>query len=139
MPSIAVLLYSAGDEQLPIQLMDYELPKDEQIESFFAMQPAKSKLEVAQQLNLTETQSRFLEHYLANAPLGSSMVDKVKAIRDARFAHKRKKLAQMKSWVDSTNCRRKYIVAVFDENEGPTHELCCDYCGIDLVYIMRKK
>src|SRR6185437_11113716 len=33
--SIAVLLYCKGDEQLHYQLMDYELPNEWQIQSFF--------------------------------------------------------------------------------------------------------
>ena len=135
-PSIALLLYSAGDEQLPMRLMEYELPKDEQIEAFFALQPAKSKADVAAELNLTETQARFLEHYLATATVGlDSMAAEVMAIRDVRFAHKRKKLAQIHDWVHSTDCRRKYIVELFDEQYEKDHEHCCDSCGVDLVYV----
>ncbi len=123
--SSAILLYCRGDEWLPQQLIDYELPEDEQVDLFFS-RPIEERSELlTTQRIVTEAQLRFLEQY------DQLTVGEVKSIKNKRRQHKIKKLHQMIQWVTTTNCRRAEILDYFDETLTKTVEHCCDCCGND--------
>ncbi|MBS4176478.1 RecQ family ATP-dependent DNA helicase [Lederbergia citrea] len=136
-PSIAILLYNSGDELLPIQLMESELPENWQIESFFTQANSKNFQELASELNLTETQLRFLTFYFFKA--SNNTVENVKAIRKARQAFKFKKIQQMTNWIHAGGCRRSNVMSFFDEQLVNAQTNCCDFCEVELKFYQEKK
>ncbi len=132
--SIAILLYSPGDEHLHYQLMNYELPDDSHIESYVAMIASNRKEELMSNVNMSETQTRFLEHHFTSIKNRVEIVDHIKNARDLRIDHKMKKLKQMKNWLEELNCRRSHILALFGEDSKQPPNLCCDLCGFDITH-----
>lgn len=128
--SIAILLDSPGDIQLPTQLMENELPSDYQIDIYVdnLNQPSASN-----GLELTDTQKRFLEFYLPSKVPTRQQVEQIKQIRDERLQYKQVKIAQMDKWIKSNICRRLGILSYFNEAKAAVEvERCCDNCGINL-------
>jgi len=127
--SIAILLDSPGDIQLPIQLMENELPSDYQIDLY--LDSLENPLQ-SNGLDLSDTQKRFLEFYLSGGAPTREQVAKIKQIRDERIQYKQVKLVQMAKWIQSNMCRRKEILSYFNEDQAFEVERCCDNCGINL-------
>lgn len=127
--SIAILLSSPGDIQLPMQLIENELPSDYQIDLYIEglENPSKSMI-----LDLTDTQQRFLEFYCTTDKTKRDQIEKIKQIRDQRIQYKQIKILQMDKWIKSIECRRKEILTYFNETKAETYklEICCDNCGI---------
>lgn len=128
--SIAILLYSPGDEFLPLQIFENELPSDYQIEQFYLLNNNSS--DKASLLNLTEIQLRFLTYY-QNKYDNSEVEKHVKRIRDMRIQYKQNKLNEMIKWVKSTTCRREGILHYFQEQKVNNVTDCCDVCGVDII------
>ncbi|MBL5779642.1 ATP-dependent DNA helicase RecQ [Bacillus sporothermodurans] len=126
--SIAVLLYSPGDEFLPLQIFENELPSDDQIEQFFLLNKNSNEESL---LNLTEIQLRFLTYYQKKYER-SEVAKRVKRIRDFRIQYKQKKLNEMVKWVKSTTCRREGILRYFQEQKVTNVKDCCDVCGVHI-------
>lgn len=127
-PSIAVLLYTRGDEQIPKRLIESELPDDNQIDRYFQLANIKKQEELIQELQLSETQLRFLAFYYNNKV---SVAD-VRNICQERMEYKQKKLVQMISWIHSEYCRREQIYSYFDEDCETVPAQCCDICSIEV-------
>lgn len=144
LPSIAYLLYSPGDEQLPFQLAESELPSEQQIDWLF------HELEIgpgikgdAPQFNqgtlerggFSEVQWRLLENLLRKeAKEKSSLRDskeRIKGFVNERITMKKKNIYQMLQWVLSNRCRREFLLNYFEEQVTSKIEQCCDICGID--------
>ncbi|MBS4209727.1 ATP-dependent DNA helicase RecQ [Bacillus sp. FJAT-50079] len=123
--SVAILLYCQGDEQIHYQLMDYELPTDWQIQTFAALQNKHD-------LEATETQLRFMEHYFDPSIHSNHSIDRVLKARNQRMAHKISKVNEMKQWIEAINCRRQHILTMFDESFSEKQDVCCDRCGLQL-------
>lgn len=123
--SVAILLYADGDEYLPLQLLDGELPSEAQIDAFF-------RGVAPEMLGLTDIQERFLEFYKSREDQFADSAQGVKEIRADRIAYKRKKLAAMKSWLNTGQCRREKLLSFFDEQPGSKPQVCCDCCGLEL-------
>ncbi|MFK4997730.1 RecQ family ATP-dependent DNA helicase [Bacillus sp. N9] len=127
--SVAIVLYCQGDEQIHYQLIDYELPTDWQIHSFAALQ---NKDLAISELEATETQIRFMEHYFDQSNHPNHSIDHVLKARNQRMAHKINKINEMKQWIEAINCRRQHILTMFDENFSEKLDVCCDRCGLQL-------
>lgn len=128
--SIAILLYMPGDELIPLQMFENELPTDDQIEQFY-----KGNLDGSQDLStltLSDIQIRFLTYYKEIAETNNEVIIKVKSIRDKRIQYKQMKLMEMKKWLKSTSCRRTLILEYFNEEYYTQVNNCCDICGITL-------
>lgn len=132
-PSIAIMLYSYGDEELPVHLLENELPSEWQIEQYYSYCSTINQEELVSQLNLTEIQVRFLEYYdsVHADEKKSTLTSKVKVIRNQRIDYKLKKIKQMVDWVHTTNCRREEILTYFGEKVDTLLDVCCDICKID--------
>ena len=128
--SIAILLYAPGDELLPLQMFDQELPTDSQIEQFYNLSDERKKH--VDLLNLSEIQHRFLIYYSKLSEEQSILINKVKKIRDSRIQYKQLKLKDMIKWLKSTSCRRKDILEYFNETQTLQIHNCCDNCGIQM-------
>ncbi|MFZ7945092.1 MULTISPECIES: RecQ family ATP-dependent DNA helicase [Bacillaceae] len=144
-PSVAILLSSPGDEQLPLQLAESELPSDQQIDWLFANKQVDGlqrdgKMELNPQLRelggFSDIQWRIIEDFIMNHPekgcspemLGSALKEFVKK----RVTAKVYNVFQMKKWVESTSCRRERVLQYFDEILQKKVSSCCDICGFEL-------
>ncbi|AZU63184.1 RecQ family ATP-dependent DNA helicase [Neobacillus mesonae] len=145
-PSIAILLYSPGDEQLPIQLAEAELPSEQQIDWLFS-RPDFNQMTSDRAFVLSETlkelggfnevQGRIIEELVnrSNQEISSLQLKEfVKGFTKKRLQAKRNHIFQMKQWVEVKNCRRKYIMEYFDDRLATDVNLCCDRCGLDLTH-----
>ncbi|NRD80606.1 RecQ family ATP-dependent DNA helicase [Bacillus sp. BRMEA1] len=142
--SIAFLLYSSGDELLPIQLAESELPSEQQVAWLF------HKLEenqmfitdkgiVEQHLRdiggFSEIQWRIVEQFFKNerhGPNFNKLQEAILTYVKERMRVKKNHIARMKNWIESTCCRREYILQYFEETLSRKISPCCDCCGIEL-------
>lgn len=142
-PSIAILLYTPGDEQLPLQLAESELPSEQQIDWLFKRldenQIAKEgKITLNAQLmdlgGFSEIQWRIVEDIIINTPLEKVSLKQIQnLIKDFvkdRITIKKNNIYKMKTWVESNSCRREYILQYFDETLLNKVNQCCDICGL---------
>lgn len=147
--SLAILLYSAGDEQLALQLAEGEIPSDDQIDWLFhwlAENPhALHKLapfenELRKMANLTEIQWRLIADFLQleNHFRLQVAAERFKVYINERMRIKRKKLLDMYNWIQAMNCRRKMILQYFAEDMKIEIEDCCDRCGIEIANFYSK-
>lgn len=126
--SIAILFYSPGDESIHYHLIERELPSSWQMVSYFNKVQQQRDEELQVDLNLTETQLRFLQYHYEI----KSCLDDVEFVRTQRYQYKLFKLKQMIDWIYSSECRRKKIASFFDQRLVLTSDQCCDLCGIEL-------
>ncbi|WP_066262582.1 RecQ family ATP-dependent DNA helicase [Heyndrickxia acidicola] len=125
-PSVAILLYSPGDDSLPLSMIENELPEEYQIEAYY-LNPERSL-----EIGLTDVQERFLRFYQILSSHTAETVRQVKKIRSERIAYKIGKFKEVKAWLNSNSCRRKGILSYFNE-KAPLRILnCCDQCGVNL-------
>ncbi|WP_421379315.1 RecQ family ATP-dependent DNA helicase [Bacillus salacetis] len=137
--SIAMLLYSPGDEGLLYQITDNEMPADFQIEEFFERAGMQSESELMDQLGLNEIHIRFLSFYKqvyisrskGSIPDNQGLATFVKKTRDLRLESKRLKIGMMADWAMGSTCRRSGILKMFGEEYKGSNEMCCDICGLD--------
>lgn len=130
--SLAVLLYTPGDEEVHAMIMEGEFPTDWKIKNYFLYQPRHSREELIKMLGLSDVQYRFIQHY-AKAVEASQQEDKIRFIieqREGRLEQKKQKLHSMLQWVWSEQCRRKGIWQYFGESVHPLPDYCCDICGV---------
>ncbi|WP_066294141.1 RecQ family ATP-dependent DNA helicase [Bacillus sp. FJAT-29937] len=140
--SLAVLLYSPGDEQLPYQLAEGELPAVEQIDWLFnwlrvnphalKQLPAYEE-EIRRISGLTDIQWRITRDLLEEVredQLGQSSTE-IKSFIQERIQVKRKKIDEMFVWTQLNECRRKNILKYFGEDNKIEVEDCCDLCGVN--------
>ncbi|MEH7124345.1 MULTISPECIES: RecQ family ATP-dependent DNA helicase [unclassified Bacillus (in: firmicutes)] len=140
--SLAVLLFSPGDEQLPYQLSEGELPTVEQINWLFNWlgdnQHALKQLpayeeEIRRISGLTDTQWRITRDLLEE--VREDQLDQfstqIKSFIKERIQVKRKKIYEMFVWTQLTECRRKNILKYFQEDNTIEIEDCCDLCGVN--------
>jgi ATP-dependent DNA helicase RecQ len=135
--SVSVVLYSEQDLSLPLQLIQSELPEDEQIRGFIEDSRKGQSKELIEQLQLTEVQYRFLTYYTDELTGGRTLdqdrlLEKVKQIRNNRLQYKKDKLYSMINWLQAGTCRRERLLHYFDEKSGGDHPFCCDVCGDSL-------
>ncbi|CAH2715704.1 ATP-dependent RNA helicase DbpA [Neobacillus rhizosphaerae] len=145
LPSIAILLYSPGDEQLPIQLAEGELPSMQQIDWLFnrladeqPLMDGRFKLNnhLKELGGFSEIQWRIIEDFVYSPQQQTSSSDylqvTIKEFVKKRIAIKKSNIFRMKKWVESTSCRRESILDYFTEILSDKVPSCCDQCGLQL-------
>lgn len=143
--SIAILLHSQGDEQLPLQLAEGELPSEDQLEwmSHWVSQDGKHEVpfvEIENELKtisgFSDTQWRFIKDFLSshNQERGTlaAKIMELNEISKKRLLIKKENISRVKNWIDSTTCRREHILNYFEEAKNSNSTNCCDFCGIHL-------
>lgn len=135
-PSIACLFYAPGDEMLPVQLAEGELPSEQQIAWLFQrLVHAEINFQELKELGgFSDVQWRIVETFLHQANENSDF----KGIQESflkfvkeRLQVKRSYITQMKKWIDSCYCRRECLLQYFEEILTVKVPQCCDYCGIE--------
>ncbi len=154
--SIAILLASPYDHELPLQLLVDELPTIEQIQHVLKyLSEAKQLTNILEQelmtiAGLDEIKWRFIRHHLQKLKvlkrndvfpehIDSNLSQYFHDIIEARTRHKRKNLYVMKNWVETTTCRREAYLAIFGERMLEKTENCCDICGLNLKYYQKRE
>lgn len=150
--SIAILLYSPGDEVLASQLAEGELPTREQIEYLFhylteidPFQFHSSGTDEWRKLaGFTDIQWRIISDYLIESEINRNELNFVKQklinFIEERKRLKREKLAWMTNWVHFKGCRRNPILSYFSEDISRKERIinCCDHCGVENRMFLRK-
>ena len=141
-PSIAILLYTSGDEQLPLQLAESELPSEQQIDWLFKSNKEQilkdGKITLNRELmnlgGFSEIQWRIVEGFVTSSTVGTANYEKLQiTIKDfvqERLAIKKNNIYRMKTWVESNTCRREKILQYFEEILAEKVNPCCDICGL---------
>ncbi|GAA0347165.1 ATP-dependent DNA helicase RecQ [Bacillus carboniphilus] len=132
--SYSITLYSTFDDQFQQQLIDYELPTEEQVRFFFQqIENAVDPQVMVKEGFLLETHVRVLQYLneqFRMSKLGLTEISlNINQWIQERKGLKLKKAADMTNWILTTDCRRNNIVKYFDEQEEVKQEVCCDRCG----------
>lgn len=140
--SISILLSCPGDEQLPLQLIERELPTEQQINWLFKrLQADDHALDLADSLQeaggFSEIQWRMVEEFAGRSYQNKAELEKRKQhftkYVNERREKKKENLFQIIKWIESKQCRRDYILNYFEEELTNSVNNCCDQCGIDLA------
>lgn len=143
-PSIAILLYAPGDEQMAYQLAEGEIPSDVQLDWLAAFYKdtnvsiAEQKAEEMQRIaGFTEIQWRIVSDYLLNTASETEWVRSLENLKqklDKRRQLKHSKVTYMANWCRANECRRDPILRYFSEEiQNKERQNCCDVCGMDLT------
>ncbi len=145
--SAAILLYTKGDEGLPLFLMEHELPQVPQLSAlhhFFLAQsdaPAEEELSVRlRSLGFTETQERVFRHYFSTSvrTRPEERVEDVKMAIEEVKRRKQQRWRKFHEWFTNPACLREGIRSYYDEtlSESKGH-VCCSNCGDSLNGYLR--
>lgn len=138
--SIAILLYTHGDEDMVQSLIEAELLSEEQIR-LFVEHMTFSHIELSLQplrtmLGFSDIQWRMLQYMFEKERASASAPEEMKVnifqMTEERRRWKRNKLQQMRAWLFCSSCRREQIVSYFDQHLAQKPEKCCDICGFPL-------
>lgn len=148
--SIAILLYSPGDEQLAYQLAEAELPDQYQVERLFGVLmeqqiPYDGLSQRAEELSLvcgfTEIQWRIVVEYLSNLESQNYLADSETLMQlvENRMAVKKQQIRTMLDWIQSKRCKREFIMEAFNEELANKPANCCSSCGINREHYKETK
>lgn len=146
LPSIAILLHSPGDEQLPIQLVEGELPTEQQMDWLF------TRLDQEHQLNARNLDSgdplrdmggfskiqwrmvqEFVNHSHKETGNLEDIQERIKEFVNNRLVVKKSNIYIMKNWIESKSCRREGVLHYFEETVTNMVDQCCDVCGLQVT------
>ncbi|RFU65571.1 RecQ family ATP-dependent DNA helicase [Peribacillus glennii] len=141
--SVAIILYSEGDEGLPLHLFEQELPTEVQLEGIFSYLnfetvilgkvPEAVEETIIRQFSLNETQWRFIKHFIRlniQKYTGTQLKDAMKRYVAERREYKTEKLHLFFRWLGSNGCLRNGLLRYFDEEPAPRNTQCCTNCGL---------
>ncbi|WP_163654217.1 ATP-dependent DNA helicase RecQ [Listeria sp. PSOL-1] len=117
LPSLAILFYAAGDEQIQRQLFHRDLPS---LEALHLSSALKETLPISEQ--------RFLNYFLNSGLTEQEMQNKL----SERLASKEENLQVMVGYIKTMTCRRSYILNYFNEKNITETMPCCDIDGASL-------
>lgn len=148
--SIAILLYAPGDELLPMQLVEGELPSEQQIDWLFSWLRQNSQTDLLDHKNslrniggFSDVQWRFIEefgsHLLSDTPEFEKSRKMMKEYIKNRLQLKKMNIFKVKKWIDVIGCRRDFILQHFDEPIARKAPNCCDYCQIEWIQYMENE
>lgn len=123
--SVAVLLYSEGDEGLPLHLMEQQLPTDLQIEGVCSFLSEAKKIganltlsekeQLSQSFSLNDIQLRFFTQFLTGNQDPLQHMAEMKEYCQKRKSRNQEKLHRFLNWIYAQECRRLGILNYFDE------------------------
>ncbi|PEE39022.1 RecQ family ATP-dependent DNA helicase [Bacillus pseudomycoides] len=150
--SIAILLCSPLDHDLPVSIIEDELPNKQQIQFLFSLLQEKmfqtKVLPMADVEEICYNAARFSEQHwrfvryhlekmkiiqqkkLIMESLSDEKMKKLMLEVDGRLRNKYRQLENMKSWLQFKGCRREQMLHQFGYKKEAEVKNCCDYCGI---------
>ncbi|MEN8700817.1 RecQ family ATP-dependent DNA helicase [Bacillus infantis] len=141
--SAAVLLWAPGDEQLPLQLAEAELPSEHQVDYVFSLlktqglgasELSENEKEIRLPAGLTDIQWRVLTELSDRLrdEGADNLPGRINEFLRKRVLIKNGQIAEVGRWIHSKSCRREKITEYFQEGKKPEIISCCDICGLDL-------
>lgn len=140
-PSLAVMLYSEDDYYLQQQLIENELPNENQIEVFTQLvrnNNEKSILKNKPFPGFTDIHWRLLWKFYESSRDLQQFQTKMKNFVQNRLEIKMKKFNELTNWIMENGCRRKNILSLFEQEEFEKGSNCCDFCGINMDLYVKK-
>ncbi|MBY0595487.1 RecQ family ATP-dependent DNA helicase [Bacillus bingmayongensis] len=150
--SIAILLCSPLDHDLPVSIIEDELPNKQQIQFLFSLLQEKMfqtkvlPIEDVEEIcynaaRFSEQHWRFIRYHLEKMKiiqqkklimesLSDETMEKLMLEVDGRLRNKYSQLENMKSWLQYKGCRREQMLHHFGYKKEAWIKNCCDYCGI---------
>jgi ATP-dependent DNA helicase RecQ len=142
-PSLAVTMLTDADYEVPKSLVESEFPTyDKLYRTIYFLQDNQNEPvsfeKINEQCGLTEIQWRYIENHLMglnNLKLKpESLISHIWSEIENRIMIKQEKLRKMTIWLSTEGCRRKKLLAYFDEEyTNPGTRNCCDSCGVDFT------
>lgn len=148
--SIAILLYSKGDESLALQLAEGELPSTSQLDWLYNDLSQRGEIyKIPEELcvlgGFSEIQWRltcdFIISNIEERKGLKEIIDEFKGFITKRKNYKVKKIFEMVHFIKQEECRRLSVISYFNDS-FPVHKVlyCCDNCGLELSpFIADKK
>ncbi|WP_395387091.1 RecQ family ATP-dependent DNA helicase [Pediococcus parvulus] len=120
--SIAILLYTAGDEYIPSTLNMASFPSATNVQTFFMKPESRASFE--------PDQKQLLDYYRNQ----NKSAQEVSKIFENRQLAKQTNLMKMLAFVNENGCLRQNLLAHFDEEEPKHDEQCCGIdCALDAI------
>lgn len=131
--SISILLYSKGDEQIPINLLELERPSLRQINDFKKWhRKVDTPADLEEKIGITDIQNRVLQYYISHERNDQYWADTVFNKMTDRLTEKYVKISQIVAYAASPVCRRRMVAESFYETKELQQPQCCDICGLHL-------
>lgn len=151
--SVSILLYSKQDIFLPKQMIESELPSDEDLMRVYRGIHSYQKNNLSLPHNIEEIESFFevsevqwrfisfqLDKHGINLENGlkydQSKIKQtfklIQNIRDERLLLKQSKLNDILRWIQAEGCLRENLYTKFQKVYTKIDEYCCSNCGINL-------
>ncbi|WP_243354646.1 RecQ family ATP-dependent DNA helicase [Bacillus litorisediminis] len=130
--SYCVMLYAPLDGQLQHQLIDYELPSENEVVYFFeCIEKGQDPKGMLDDNILHETHVRILSFLYKNIQFKDSKeaISKILKWVEQRRKLKIEKARAMMNFIHSNQCRREFMIRYFKETAIAHQEVCCDNCG----------
>ena len=134
LPSVAILIYTEGDEWQAAQLIEKDFPNRSEIEWVITQAASATdhlletigdeKVERIKEFNNTLLKENILDP--------SKRIEMINGMLERRKKDKLMKLNQLKQWILSNECRNKKIAEYFNQEFQRKTEICCDRCGTTL-------
>lgn len=155
--SIAILLYTDQDHDIPRHLISREFPDTEDIQRcLYYLQQVHGRLtrqiehQMLEDLMFDEVKWRFLKHQLEK--LAIIQVDQLNLDEDIskvlteinnkikrRVYYKQKKWMEVRNFLEADQCRRESLLHFFNEELKGRPDNCCDYCKFDLTPYLKRE
>lgn len=139
LPSVAVTLIAIEDHQLPEMLIERSFPKESSIEVIFSSMKEekwsdRAFYKAALDLGESESAALFLSEQVKEWTSTSFEEGQEKILKEIE---KRKRLKQVdlervREWLGTEGCRRRTLLAAYDEFLSISPTSCCDKCGLTL-------
>ncbi len=151
--SVSIVLYRPGDEHIPLQIINNDLPTDAEVlfvanrlhDLYKANKPLPENTEEVNFLfQLDETKWRFLQfqfeingmlkenEIMYDNRLWKEAIQKIKQFCTNRINEKLKKFEQMSTWIQSSSCLREELYKTFQHTIQKREMNCCSNCGCSL-------
>lgn len=126
-PSTALLLYAQGDQRLQQFLVDKQYAPTLWIDQLFAARVQHESIDVTEKrlrLDGEDPAYRLLKAQLLEGWSRETIINWQEGRKKIRL----RELMQMINYIESTSCRRGFILNHFDE-QRIIQDRCCDNCG----------
>ena len=124
LPSLATLLYAAGDERLVESLIMDDLPEKHEIELIY--ERGEEAKQLIEQGMIRETAYRIISYWRERLPLEGTL-NQIEQLKK----EKQRQAASIRGLVHTSACIRQYISRSFDQENLEIPPNCCSFHGID--------
>ena len=133
--SVAITLYSPGDEDIALFLANEDLPSDEQVDAFISTPSAGySEAQYLQQYRITETMYRVINYWLSiESP--QALKHRLQQLR----LIKKQQVLEMRKLLENDHCIRESLLAYFGQSLHGKLVDCCSVCGLNYMDYMQEK